>query len=228
MKKIMIPISGIILLLCCSSCGSSEATQNSEVQTINSEATEIIASTESKEDQNLELAKQTYALLNETTDSCSYVSSVISVAWKWAIYDLEDAFYATRTDTLASKLKFDKAKLAKANLDANGSAKKALGYTEYKELYDFQDAVTAVIMYLQNENIYSEIDKNLNTIKENIKSISSDAPYYNALKEYYTELVNYAQFCSSPTGSYSSLSGTIGEYEKNLSKYKTDISFDLE
>lgn len=68
----------------------------------------------------------------------------------------------------------------------------------------------------------------LSDAKEALRTISdeySDYEHYPALKDYYSAVNAYFDFCENPTGSFQQLADTINSYENEAREYQNDLDF---
>ena len=65
-------------------------------------------------------------------------------------------------------------------------------------------------------------------VKELLKDMDpsyEDETCYSVLKRYYTDVLSYYDFVSSPTGSFSQLASTLNGHTSKLQTHKNELSF---
>lgn len=77
-------------------------------------------------------------------------------------------------------------------------------------------AVTIARKALIENGTYGTLEQLLDQSTDAMKEVSSSFSGYPSLRNYYFELVKYATYCTSPTGSYQDIGATVKEYESSL------------
>lgn len=84
------------------------------------------------------------------------------------------------------------------------------------------------------QNVYNargttkEIESDLEKAKAGLKSLNSDAEYYDSLKSYYTTMTSYYDFCEHLTGTFGTMKDTVNDYESDIRKYKNDLELAID
>lgn len=187
-----------------------------------------------------EAKKAKNLLCSGVSDKCDTISQTITDTW----YDYIANDYKTNTltSTLASKYNVSEDVVkqagelidciyAKPTDDVNG--KSGLGFLFYLSggegwvIQDFSTAVNFYIAILEVDGTFDELNDNLNEAYESIQKLSSNEKYYNSLKDLYTYVSGYLDYCQSPTGNYSQATSYILDYQQNILRLKNDLDISL-
>lgn len=94
--------------------------------------------------------------------------------------------------------------------------------------YAYSSAVGSVVSAYRVNGTSDEIASLLSDAKEALRTISdeySDYEYYPTLKDYYSAVNAYFDFCENPTGSFQQLADTRNDYENDAREYQNDLDF---
>lgn len=183
---------------------------------------------ESSSGDALSSAKEAYASLNIVTSYSAVVIGDVSSVWGWCIFDADDEAYNDVSVNIARESNLSSEEVAKAYEDLYGSGKESYSSYSYILLEDWQYAVPTVIRAYINNGYYQATEDELNSAKDKIHALTGDEPYYEDLKNYYTEVLNFRDFSFSPTGNYQNLSSTVNDHVSKIDTLKSNLSFDLE
>lgn len=91
-------------------------------------------------------------------------------------------------------------------------------------LQDGNTAVAIARQALTANGTYSSIEQRIDQAAEALKTLSSDFDGYFPMRGYYFDLIEYATYCATPTGSYQDLDAAVREYESTLAgmRYKLE------
>ena len=104
----------------------------------------------------------------------------------------------------------------------------------YVMLKTFVSLVKPNNMGIIIQNVYNargttkEIESDLEKAKAGLKSLNSDAEYYDSLKSYYTTMTSYYDFCEHLTGTFGTMKDTVNDYESDIRKYKNDLELAID
>lgn len=188
------------------------------------------------------ISQQAYNNLTEAFNLVSTYGSDIYNAWYEGIYNSEDlsvSYLANNTSLSASDIR-------------DGMASSALGGPEaYKQASDEERAearvgaddllklagaiddgysivVFGIVDAYKVNGTSDKVSSLLSDAKEALRTISdeySDYEHYPALKDYYSAVNAYFDFCENPTGSFQQLADTINSYENEAREYQNDLDF---
>ena len=223
--NLFLGVQALCLSLAITSCGTGVVDDevlyetNSPTMTtlIAEETTTVIQETEPDYSENI---KSAYDNLNYAFMMTSAAMNDISKTWKFVInYKYEDykefaTYMGITPSSVASAFRslFEK--------DASLYFSSAMSELTYGILLIHEIHV--------NADVYDNIDKALEIVKNELKIIDTNHKTYNDLLSYYSELLPYFEFVKSPSGSYSTLSSTIDSYEQSIKIYQTKLSIFVE
>lgn len=187
-----------------------------------------------------EAKKAKNLLCSGVSDKCDIISQTITDTW----YDCIVNGYKTNTltSTLASKYNVSEDVVKQAgeligciyaepvdNVKGE-NLRKSVYYNfggEGWAIKDFSTAVNFYIAILEVNGTFDELNDNLNEAYESIQKLSSNEKYYNSLKDLYTYVSGYLDYCQSPTGNYSQATSYILDYQQNILRLKNDLDISL-
>jgi len=215
----------------CSACSTTEGSALSDHNYQNGACT--YCNQADPKESEFAAANTAYSHLIQAHEVCSTAMGTIYNAWYFGIYEGND-YSASRINScmssFASEIGVD-TELVKRTVTTMLQDMGMSDPTDFQKyvLFSSFDLTIAIAQeILQSEGIYDIIDTHLAEAKDALKSVTnaySDYTGYPALKSYYSEISAYLEFCKSPSGSFSQLSGTIDKYETNLRNYKNDLGF---
>lgn len=182
-------------------------------------------------EKEFESASMAYFYLTIANQLCDDIMDSIYGAWYFAIYKADD--YLNINSCLnafcaQANLDFDDTVVALNDVLAYMGYSNPTGTQQLATLRTISTAIDVVIQTYINYETYNSIDVNLANAKEALKSVTNNyADYtgYPTLKMYYSEILSYADFCKSPSGSFEQLKTLINTFDSNLRYYKNDLSF---
>ena len=185
------------------------------------------AKAESREKAEFECGKKTYDDLVAASELCEDISYAVYGAWYFSIYEYDDY------DTLFRKNAAFSSRVGIWDLEEFLKTSKGIDDERDWVLYldDFNYSVDLVIEYLTANGEIAQLNTLLANAKSELKSMTqkySDYTYYPALKQFYAQVVSYAEFITKPTGSFRELKSTIENYENEIRTYKADLAFVFE
>ncbi len=213
----------------------------------------LIACTSAAEKERLEKeasakqsAKEAYQSLNLAYEDCDDLMNKVYSAWYFAIYEGDEKWIGT--SDLADSTGLDKTLVDNAFNEIVGDGKYMnTGNDEIDDYFDklasnagikntqyFSDpsyTVAIIIKVYKDNGKLDDINAALESAKEDIKVVKEnypDASYLEDLQSYYSEVLSYYEFASSPSGSFSQLGDTVDGYTSNIKKYKNNLSIDFE
>ena len=171
-------------------------------------------------------AQTTYNNLISAYEKIDVIGSEIYEAWRIAIYDTPSL------EKLDGKLELTNEELVAAALSLGA-------YSDYPNsvFYIFGDAnkfsiaITVVKEAYELKGTYDEIETLLNSAKNEMKTMSdkySDYEHYNNLKNMYSIVDSYADFCEEPSGSFEQLKTTMNDYRNDFRDLESDLAFFFE
>mgnify|MGYP004465560607 CR=1 FL=1 len=168
-------------------------------------------------------AKKAKSLLcSGVSNKCDTISQTITDTW----YDYIVNDDKTDTSTITLALKYN------VSEDVVKQAGELIGCTYYKfsdswAIQDFSTAVNFYIAILEVDGTFDKLNDNLSEAYESIQKLSSNKKYYNSLKDLYTYVSGYLDFCQSPRGNYSQATSYILDYQQNILRLKNDLDISL-
>lgn len=170
-----------------------------------------------------QLAKQTaYTAMTEAHTLCTSAASTLVNAYSFS--KSEAANYDNEADCLTAfcmVTRLDKQVVS----DATDAVLEELQLDRKPLTALLQDGNTAVAIARQAltaNGTYSSIEQRIDQAAEALKTLSSNFDGYFPMRGYYFDLVEYATYCATPTGSYQDLDAAVREYESTLAgtRYK--------
>ena len=108
-------------------------------------------------------------------------------------------------------------------------------HTDYLEVMAFGDlfqyCVTTVIEGYTHNGYIGHAQSSLDIAKDNLKKLSQEYPdyiHYADLKNYYTAVDSYFDFCTSPTGNFEQASNTNNDFQKQVKECLSGLEFEFE
>ena len=202
-------------------------------------STENIVDQEDNKGNDLGEAKKAYSNLKQVYSVADSMIGYESKAWKFTIYDsdgirdLEGGASKFSQEVGLNKTEVNKAvdELAEAIKNNSPAEMQSIMTNNILAKKIFDDASYAIyLVYIvfDNKGLITDADNLLEDVKATIKQLDSDNEYYSDLKGLYTAVENYWEFTKSPSGSYATLSTNIQNYQSEIDKYISSLSFDLE
>ena len=97
------------------------------------------------------------------------------------------------------------------------------------------DVFSACVLVTSNAYVENgktkQVEDLLTSAKAQMKEMSekySDYEHYSNLKEYFTSVSAFFDFCKSPTGSYEQAIETMNDYRNTARELKNDLAFIFE
>ena len=177
--------------------------------------------------QEYQAASEAYAELSSVHDSCVTIMDSIYNAWHFSIYKYDDYSTYTGLNEFSDAVGISKSEL-RSTLETLSDTVGITDYVLYGILEDFSVAANLVVEVYKARGTFDEMEASISTAKAKLKEVTptyADYTGYDTLKDYYSEVAAYAEFCESPTGSFEMLKTTIDNYETNLRNYRNDLSF---
>ena len=198
---------------------------------------------ESKDVKVFEVSKQAYANLNQSYEIIERYSSDIYNAWYEGIYNSKKcnvSYLATKTSLTASELYLGVSYFCIVcdgkvwETSSEEERKKYQSDTYFsimKYAYDdsiFNACVNLISCAYKANGIENEIDTKLASARTNLKEVSNINPNYEnyaTLKQLYTKVNSFYNFCSSPTGSFEQLVSTTNNYKNECRDLFDELKF---
>lgn len=190
------------------------------------------------------ISQQAYNDLTEAFDLTSTYGSDIYNAWYEGIFNskkLSVSYLSSKTSLSEEDVKNGVAASSLGGVDAYEQAseeERSEAQEGADELLDFigelggdyaySSAVGSVVAAYGVNGTSDKISSLLSNAKDALRTISdeySDYEYYPTLKDYYSAVNAYFDFCESPTGSFQQLSDTRNNYENDAREYQNDLDF---
>ena len=190
------------------------------------------------------ISQQAYNDLTEAFDLTSTYGSDIYNAWYEGIFNskkLSVSYLSSKTSLSEEDVKNGVAASSLGGVDAYKQAseeERSEAQEGADELLDFigelggdyaySSAVGSVVAAYGVNGTSDKISSLLSNAKDALRTISdeySDYEYYPTLKDYYSAVNAYFDFCESPTGSFQQLSDTRNNYENDAREYQNDLDF---
>jgi hypothetical protein len=178
-------------------------------------------------------AAAAYAQLILAEGYCDMFSTMIYDAWYFAIYKSDDYLYASKAIPAFSSSVGISQDLVNEGIT---SYLKKIGYTNMSDsakvavLSTNNGALYVVDYALTNNDGFANASGCIKGAKELIQSLDpnyASVNGYSELTAYYSAVSSYFDFCYSPNGSFSQLSGTLNTYRSNCdtASNRCDIYF---
>ena len=202
-----------------------------------------------------ELAKNAYDMIAVAYTYSEWIGNDVIAAWHAGIYDQSDFAQkgsSDKVELLASKLTLSYydttvGTAAAYQLRWKGVAWETLSEEEKEESRTsdgnlmltleaygnelFQVCVMSVIEGYTHNGYAGTAQSSLDLAKGYIKTLSQEYPdygYFDELKDYYTAVNSYFEFCMSPTGNFEQASNTNNDYQKQVKECLSGLEFEFE
>ncbi len=177
-------------------------------------------------------AKQSYNLLNAAADSCAVIMYSVYGAWHFSIYEADDYGLSTQNCfeafVIATDMDYDETLISLNNVLESIGYSDPTGTQQLAALRTFSISLEIVHDYYARLGEFGRAQDYITKAKEELKKITNeyfDYTDYHTLKEYYTAISGYFEFCYSPSGSFSQLSTTIDNYETLIRNSQLALEF---
>lgn len=200
-----------------------------------------------------DIAETVYDMVSGAYMYCEWMGDDVIAAWRTGIYD-KDTYKKKdskdKLEILASKLNLSYAdvKVGEAGaylLTWEGVSLSSMSEEEKEELLAshidflevmafgdlFQYCVTTVIEGYTHNGYIGHAQSSLDIAKDNLKKLSQEYPdyiHYADLKDYYTAVDTYFDFCTSPTGNFEQASNSNNDYQKQVKECMSALEFEFE
>lgn len=200
-----------------------------------------------------DIAETVYDMVSGAYMYCEWMGDDVIAAWRTGIYD-KDTYKKKdskdKLEILASKLNLSYADVkvgeaAACKLTWDGVIWDSLTEEEKNEYLEdhidylavmafgdlFQYCVTTVIEAYTHNGYIGHAQSSLDLAKQNLKTLSQDYPdyiHYEDLKDYYTAVNSYFDFCVSPTGNFEQASNSNNEYQKQVKECMSALELEFE
>lgn len=174
-------------------------------------------------------ASYAYDTLLIAEEYCNLFSGMIYDAWYFAIYKADDYSSGSSAISAFSGYVGIESSLVTEAVD---SYLRALGYgtadiNRLAVLCTNGGALYVVDYALTKNGGFTNAQECLDAAREHIRSLDKDYASVNAYSElssYYSAVKAYFDFCSSPSGSFSQLSGTLNAFREDCAFYSNKCS----
>lgn len=256
MKKVLVLLLVLVMCISLGGCGgpkcSIEGCGEKAVEDTTYE--EPYCSNHLASKKSYDLAKNAYDMIGVAYGYCEWMGNDIIAAWRAGIYDKSDFAKkgsSDKVELLASKLTlsyYDTSVGAAAayQLRWKGVAWETLSEEEKEESRTsdgtymltleaygselFQACVMSVIEGYTHNGYAGSAQSSLDLAKGYIKTLSQEYPdysFFNELKDYYTAVNSYYEFCMSPTGNFEQASNTNNDYQKQVKECLSALEFEF-
>ncbi|MBO5076355.1 MAG: hypothetical protein J5584_02015 [Clostridia bacterium] len=192
------------------------------------------------------LAKEIYDILVEASELAEEMGSDTYTAWNDGINDADESGYDLKQLSKHLHLTVDDLKLGVA-YDLNRDEWETMTEAEKQEEIDSADSMFKLYLIIADSqfsvcvNVVTDayiatgkadtIRSTLDEAKNKIKNLSNIYPDYEVctkLKNFYTKIQTYYDFCINPTGTFIELKNIIQQFRTDVRDAKNDLSFDLD
>ena len=195
----------------------------------------------------LELAQEAYQALDVAAGAADMVGSDICTAWHAAIWDADKvvdggaAYLAERLTMEEDKIREGIAHMSFSETDGDWASITDEQWEELRqndgifaeaEKQDtlFDCCINVVWAGYLESGIYDVMDERMALIKENIRGLQEKDPeneYIESLKEFYTVVHSYMEWCKKPEGSYNEADELLSAYLDDYRSCRDALEFDL-
>ena len=200
-----------------------------------------------KQTQIYVLAQSAYNNINTAYEIIEVMGSDIYEAWRIGVFNSKEVkrgkfSYLASTLSLSEKELIEGAKYYVASLHDQMawetlSKDQKARYDENVEsvFYLLDDVFSACVLVTSNAYVENgktkQVEELLTSAKAQMKEMSqkySDYEHYSNLKEYFTSVSAFFDFCKSPKGSYEQAIETMNDYRNTARELKNDLAFIFE
>lgn len=171
-------------------------------------------------------AQTTYDNLISAYEKIDIIGSDIYEAWRIGLY--ETPSISKLGEEL--NLSYEELVAAALSLGAYSDLPNSVFYI-FGDEDKFNIAITVVKEAYELKGTYDEIETLLNSAKSEMKMMTeqySDYEHYDNLKNLYSIVDSYAEFCKEPTGSFAQLKETINDYRNDIRDLESDLGYIFE
>jgi len=235
-KTISLMITLSMMLIALSGCSSLE-----KASSVIGENNDLFSTT-TKEDK----AQEIYDLLISASEMAEKMGSDTYTAWNDGIHEADEAGYDLYD--LAENLSLSADDLKKGfAYAANEDEWETMTDEEKEEKINSANKTFSLYLAISKSqfslcvevvtNAYivtgksDEIKSTLNEAKSKLKDLNEDYPdyeVYTKLKNFYTKIQIYYDYCMNPTGSFNELQNIIKEFRTDVREAKNELSFDFD
>lgn len=175
-------------------------------------------------------AQTTYNNLISAYEKIDAIGSDIYEAWRIGVYETPSI---SKLDEKLN-LSLEELNAAAESLGTGTYAYPNVGDSVFYLFGDtskFNICIALVKEAYKLNGTYDEIETLLNSAKSEMKTMSeqySDYEHYDNLKEMYSIVDSYAEFCKEPTGSFEQLKETINDYRNDIRDLESDLGYIFE
>ncbi|MBQ7146559.1 MAG: hypothetical protein IJR95_07315 [Lachnospiraceae bacterium] len=227
------------------SSAPSEASGETEAR-IESSSDALEETADNQKKTPLEIAKEAYYYLVTASEQAETFGGDTYTAWNDGIHDADESGYdltklAKNLDLSVEDLKLgfaygsnkDKWE-SMTEAEKNKEAEEA--NTMFKLLLlmsdsQFSTCVSVVTAAYEVTGRTAEIKKNLDSARDLIRILNEKHPDYELngkLRDFYTKIQVYYDYCMNPQGSFKELQNIIQTFRQDVRNAKNELSFDLE
>ncbi len=188
-----------------------------------------------------EISKEAYKSLVTAYEAVNEISSDVYEAWRIGISE-EDAVRSGGCKYLASKLTLNEEEIRNGvaytnygdsweNTSEEDREKARLladDFFKWNKYVAFALTVRSVIGAYRANGKIDNVQKELSNSKALMRKLSneySDYEYYPNLKDYYTTVNAFLDYCLDPDGSFNQAIDTINNYRNEARNYQNDLDF---
>ncbi len=175
-------------------------------------------------------AQTTYNNLISAYEKIDTIGSDIYEAWRVGLYETPSI---SKLDE-ELELSYEELNAAAESLGADTYAYPNVGNSVFYLFGDakkFDICIALVKEAYKLNGVYEEIDGLLVSAKSEMKMMTeqySDYEHYDNLKNLYSIVDSYAEFCKEPTGSFAQLKETINDYRNDIRDLESDLGYIFE
>lgn len=245
MRRIIALLLVFAMCLPLCTCGTGDADTSSPKEEI---AETERPSFKNPKQEAFEISKEAYEYINDACDILEKIGYDVYEAWRLGVNN-ESEILASPCFYLADNLKLDEEEIRMGVAFCNLSYLTGNDWEEIPE-----DSVKTNVEYADNffnwdkyplfalciwvvssaypaNGEFSKAETALNNAKEQMKKLTadySDYEYYPSLKEYYTVVNSYYDFCIKPIGTFNQAKTTFADYENKMRECQNDLNFIFE